>query len=341
MKSAWMTGKEKIEVRDVEYRKPGAGEVSVKVRACSICGTDLHFYNDYPGGKPLPLGHEIAGTVHETGPGVNDLAPGDTVVVQNHISCGKCRSCLQGKPATCSGIRNYMDDRAALAEFLCVRREMAISYEGLDFEAAAVAEPLTVALDVLERARIEPFQDICVSGPGIIGLFCLSLGLISGARSGVMLGRDLKSPRGRRRMEAALELGADLVLDTNEPGWKEELKRARPDGFERIMVTSPPLTIPPLLEFAAFDGSVIFNGISFRDSVITFDANDFHFRKLKLIASHAIPNWGFPLALDLMKKHGEYRDLITHRFPFKMIEEAFRTARSAEEEVIKVVVTLD
>jgi len=340
MKSAWVTGKERIELIEKEYPKPGANEVTVKVMACGICGTDLHFYQEFPGKDAIPLGHEVAGIVHEIGEGVDGVQPGDRVVVQNNVPCGRCRSCLQGNPYTCSDIQTYMNDRAAMAEFLSVPRTMLVPFSGLEYSTAAVAEPLTVAFDITREAGIEPFQDVLVSGPGIIGLFCTALVQKEGAGGIAVLGRKFHTARGRKRAEAAKGMGATEVYDTDEPDWRDKIKKRFPLGFERIIVTSPPRSIPPLLELARFGGRIAYNGISYSEETITFNANDFHFNKLKLIASHAIPNWGFPLALDLLSGRSiDYDGLITHEYPFERLGEAFATASSPDQGVIKVVIT--
>jgi threonine dehydrogenase-like Zn-dependent dehydrogenase len=341
MKSAWIVQREKIEFREEECAPPAADEVVVRVRTCGICGTDLHFYRDLPGNVPTPLGHEVAGTIYQVGEAVADLHPDQEVIVQNHVSCGRCAPCLMGRPALCRDIHTYMNDRAALAEYLRVPASMVVPYTSLSHEEAALAEPLTVAFDLFRRAGIEPFQNVCVSGPGIIGLFCTKLAVDSGAGSVVVLGKGLETERGRRRKEAALQLGADTVVDTDRKDWIELVKAEVPEGFEKIIVTSPPRSIPPTFELAAFGGKIIFNGISFRDEEITFNANSFHFKKLSLIASHAIPNWGFPQALQMLAEmKPECRQLITHRFPFEQIHEAFRIAGSKDHGVIKVMVNL-
>jgi L-iditol 2-dehydrogenase len=340
MKSAWVTAKKIIELIDTDYTKPGIDEVTVKVKACGICGTDIHFYNDFPGGKPIPLGHEVSGYVHKIGEAVEDLKPGDRVIVQNHVPCGTCHSCLQGNPYTCTNIQTYMNDRAGMAEFIRIRRNMVVPFSGLDYTGAAVAEPLTVAFDITREARIEPFQRVLISGPGMIGLFCVTLARNVGAREIAVLGRHLHTPRGKKRAEAAMSMGATEVFDTDELDWREKVKNRFPDGFERIVVTSPPRTIPGLFELARFGGCIAYNGISFSEETITFNANAFHFKKLKLFASHAIPNWGFSLALDLLsQKKIDYEKLLTHEYPIDEINEAFTTALSPDKGVIKVVVT--
>jgi threonine dehydrogenase-like Zn-dependent dehydrogenase len=341
MKSAWVIEKGKIEFRDVECVPPERDEVVVQVRACGICGTDLHLYRDLPGDAPTPLGHEVAGTIYLAGEAVADVHPGQEVIVQNHVPCGKCGPCLMGRPASCRGIHTYMDDQAALAEFIRVPARMVIAYAALDHEEAALAEPLTVAMDLFHRAKIEPYQHVCICGPGIIGLFATKLAVDSGAGTVVVLGRGLETPRGRCRQEAALALGADSVVDTDEENWIEQVKSKVPEGFEKIIVTSPPRSIPPTFELAAFGADIVFNGISFQEEEITFNANSFHFNKLSLIASHAIPNWGFPRALQMLADmKPECRGLITHRFTFEQIHEAFQVAGSKDHGVIKVMVNL-
>jgi L-iditol 2-dehydrogenase len=340
MKSAWITGKRSIEVKEEAYRKPGPDEVVVQINTCGICGTDLHFYRDFPQKGPIPLGHEVAGAVYEPGGAVTDLQIGQSVVVQNHVSCGSCEPCLQGRPAHCRNIQTYMDDRAGMAEYLRVPKEMVVPYSELDFSEAALAEPLTVALDVVQRARLEPFQDVCISGPGIIGLFCTGLAAAAGASNVAVLGRSFRSERGRRRIEAAKSMGATEIFDTDERGWLKEAKREFPEGFHKIIVTSPPRTIPPLFDLASFGADIVFNGISFAEEAITFNANAFHFKKLTLAASHAIPNWGFPLAFKLLSQDVfKHKKLITHSFPLEQIEEAFVAAGSAEQGAIKVLIT--
>ena len=340
MKSAWVTAKRTIEIKEEAYRKPGTDEVVVQIKTCGICGTDLHFYRDFPQKGPIPLGHEVAGTVYELGGTVTDLQIGQSVIVQNNVSCGNCQPCLQGRPAYCRHIQTYMDDRAGMAEYLCVPKTMVVPYSQLDFSEAALAEPLTVALDVLRRAGLESFQDVCISGPGIIGLFCTGLAAVAGASNVAVLGRSFASERGKRMIEAARSLGATRIFDTDERGWLKEVKGEFPEGFHKIMVTSPPRTIAPLFDLACFGADIVYNGISFPEPDIAFDANAFHFKKLTLAASHAIPNWGFPLAFKLLSQNVfKHKKLITHNFPLEQIEEAFITAGSAEQGAIKVLIT--
>jgi L-iditol 2-dehydrogenase len=342
MKSCWMVGKRKISIRHSDYVKPERDEVVVKVKSCGICGTDLHFYNDYPTGEPIPLGHEVAGIVHETGNEVKDLNPGQSVVIQNHVPCGRCYPCLQGNYAHCTDIKTYMNDTAAMADYVCVHRSMALPFEHLSFVEAAIAEPLTVALDVMREAAVQPFQNVIISGPGIIGLFCTMLADRAGAGSITVIGHRFDTKRGKARSEAALRMGATTIIDSAKSSWKEEVTEACGGAVQRIIVTSPPATIAPLFDLASFGSWIVYNGISFREELISFNANSFHFKKLRLIASHAIPNWGFPLAFEILSgRELDFQKLVTHQFAIDRIEDAFETAASRDREVVKVVVNMD
>jgi len=340
MKSAWVTGKKTIQIQELELSPPLSDEVIVKIKACGICGTDLHFYHDYPQGKPIPLGHEVSGVVEEIGSSVVDLKKGDRVIVQNHIICGKCRLCLNGNWDRCLNINTYMNDRSGMAEYLKVTRNMVVPFRELDFIEAAVAEPVTVALDLMKQTDISLLNNVLISGPGIIGLSCVKLAKICGAKKVAVLSHGHNSPRGEKRSQAALVAGADRVYDTQEKGWKNKVITDFPEGFERIIVTSPPETIPNTFEFASFGARIVFNGISFVKENITFNANNFHFKKLSLIASHAIPNWGFPTAFELIReKIIDTSYLVTHIFPFEKVNHAFEVASSRDMGVIKVVIT--
>ena len=339
MKSAWIVGKKQIKIKDIELLDPVNDEVLVKVKACGICGTDLHFYHDYPGASPIPIGHEVSGVVEKVGPLINDLKEGDNVIVQNHVNCGKCTSCLNGEWENCLNIKTYMNDRAGMAEYLKITRDMVVTFDGLSYVQAALAEPITVALDLLKRIEIKPLNDVLISGPGTIGLIFTRLAKLVGAKRVAVLGHAQNTHRGGKRLQTALDFGANNVYDADEKNWKEKVKKDYPKGFDRIVITSPPETIPPTFELARFGGKIVYNGISFEKENITFNANEFHFKKLSLIASHAIPNWGFPIAFDLMNEGIiDANILVTHVFQFSNLFEAFKVASSKNDEVIKVVV---
>ncbi len=340
--SAWVDKPKHIRMISKELRSLDAMEVLVRVKACGICGTDLHFYNDFPNKQLTPLGHEVSGYIEAVGEGVYNLSSGTHVVVQNNIACTTCTACLNQKPSACSNIQTYMDDQAGIGEYLIVPRSMVIPFEGLSFAEATLAEPITVALDLCREADIQLFDDVLIMGPGVIGLSSIVLSRLQGAHTIVVVGHNLDSVRGKYREKVAYQLGADLVVDSATPHWKEELKVQYPNLFHRVIVTSPPKTLSDGIDLAGFHGQIIFNGIDFADDEVSFHANDFHFAKKRLIASHAIPNWGFPQAFELLKQGLIPPSLVlTHTFSLQELEQAFALFTKTGEEVIKPVILLD
>jgi threonine dehydrogenase-like Zn-dependent dehydrogenase len=219
---------------------------------------------------------------------------------------------------------------------------MVIPYEGLDYPEATLAEPITVALDLSREADVQLFDDVLIMGPGIIGLSCIKLAKLRGARNVVMVGHHLDTPRGTYRSDVAKKLGADLVIDSTKAGWKEALRQQFPKLFNRVIVTSPPATLGDGIELAGFCGSIVYDGIDFKDDQVTFSANDFHFSKKRLIASHAIPNWGFPQAFELLKQHHIPSSLLlTHRYSMDELDAAFAVFGNKDEQVIKPVILID
>lgn len=339
--SAWVESPGKISYLEQDVPNPSATEVLVRVKACGICGTDIHFYHDLPEKRLTPLGHEVAGVVEAVGTGVEHISVGASVVVQNHIPCNRCEACLNQRQDACTDMQTYMEGQAGMGTYLVVPQSMVVPFEGLDFAEATLAEPVTVALDLCREAAVRMLDTVLIMGPGAIGLSCVPIVRKQGAGTIVVAGHHLGTVRGQYRSKVALALGADLVVDTAHPGWKDLLHKRFPSLFDRVIVTSPPKTLVDGVDLAGFRGYIVYDGISYSDDTISFGANDFHFKKKRLIASHAIPNWGFPQAFTLLRERIIPADsLLTHRYGFQDIPRAFKEYQATDQEIIKSVVEL-
>lgn len=135
-------------------------------------------------------------------------------------------------------------------------------------------------------------------------------------------------------------MGADVVLADAEDDIVAEIKAAVPQGVDRVLVTAPPRTLLQAFEIARFGAIIGFIGIEFgKGGQVTFDVNAFHFKKLQLRASHAIPNHYFPMALDLLARRVVDPDLlVSHTFSLDEYENAFRTLSDPRQAVVKVVI---
>lgn len=183
-----------LRVEPLEAPDPGTGEVRIRIGRGGICGSDLHYF--HAGGfgtvrvrEPMVLGHEAAGTVEAIGPGVTHVAPGDHVAVNPSLPCGACAQCLGGRPIHCtemrflgSAMRMPHVQGAFRHAFTCEAARAVKLPPGLSVERAAFAEPLSVCLHAAAQAGPLLGARVLVTGAGPIGVLCVAVARLAGAR---------------------------------------------------------------------------------------------------------------------------------------------------------------
>ncbi|MEJ2861801.1 NAD(P)-dependent alcohol dehydrogenase [Actinomycetospora flava] len=214
---------ERITVETRPVPAPGPGDVQVAVRAVSVCGSDVHYYDHGRIGGfvmhgPLVLGHETSGVVSAVGEGVETPAVGTRVAVEPQRNCGRCEQCAQGCYHLCPWISFFATPPVdgSFAQYVTVPATRAHPVpDTLSDDAAAMIEPLAVAVHAAGKADIGPGTRVFVSGGGPVGLLCLQVARARGAAR-----VTLSDPVARRR-EVALDFGADAVVD---PGAGAEIE---------------------------------------------------------------------------------------------------------------------
>ena len=211
-----------LRIEDRPVGAPGPGEVRMRMARGGICGSDLHYY--LHGGigdairlrEPMVLGHEVSGHVEALGEGVEGLTEGQLVALSPSRPCGACLYCLEGKPNHCLHMRFYGSAmpfphvQGAFREVLVADAAQCVPADGLSPEAAAMAEPLAVALHGAARAGPMLGRAVLVTGCGPIGI----LAVIAARRAGadLVVATDLEAlPR-----EMARRAGADQALDARD-----------------------------------------------------------------------------------------------------------------------------
>ena len=338
MRALWGKAPFQFDLREVPTPGPNIGEVLVRVTACGICGTDVHFMR-VMNREWTPLGHELAGRVEKVGAGVSRLRVGDSVIVENNTGCGVCDACKNGESRSCRNIWTLMNDQAGMGDYVCVPEASLQKYHDLTPRQATVAEPLTVAIDVTLRADIPLNGEVAIWGAGPIGIMACQIAKLRGARRVFLVGSPRDNPRNRFRLDLARAFGADVTISGNTNA-VDEIQRATGDGVDRVLMTAPPPALPDALPACRFGGIIALIGLEERaGETVVLDINAFHFQKLQLRASHAIPNHYFPIALDLLARRVIDPDrIITHVFPLNEFRRAFETANSPDARVGKVVV---
>jgi alcohol dehydrogenase len=224
-----------VVVRELELADPGHGELLVRIEAAGLCHSDLSVVDgNRPRPVPMALGHEAAGVVVGTGPGVSDVAEGDHVVLVFVPSCGACPECAGGRPALCRrgaasntagellrGGRRWSDGVAhhlgvsAFAEHVVVDRASAVVVDrDVPFDVAALLGcAMVTGVGAVQRTgAVRPGQSVGVWGLGGVGMAAVMGAAIAGAHPVIAV----DPVESKRRL--ALELGATQALDPSELG---------------------------------------------------------------------------------------------------------------------------
>lgn len=207
----------RIELADRAVPQPGAGQVLVKVAAVTVCGSDVHYYEngrlgDFVVRSPLVLGHEVGGVVSELGAGVGAPAVGTRVALEPQRTCGHCEQCRRGRYNLCPAVEFFATPPVdgAFCEYVCVDSGRAHPIpESLSDEAAALIEPLSVAVHACGKAAVGPGRTVLVSGAGPVGLLCLQVAKASGATDVTVT--DINA----NRLAIARRLGASATIDVS------------------------------------------------------------------------------------------------------------------------------
>lgn len=268
MKAAVVCANEEVRYLDYEEPVPGPGEVKVKVAASGICGSDIprvlhngvHFY-------PIVLGHEFSGDVVEIGEGVTKVKVGDRVSGAPLIPCMKCEDCQNGNYSLCRHY-SFIGSRrqGSNAEYVVLPEQNAVPFDpGISYEQGAMFEPSTVALHGLLQNEYQGGRYVAVLGGGTIGMFTMQWAKIFGSRKVVVF--DIS----RERLDLAMRLGADAVVDTTREDYMEKaLELTEGRGYDYVYETAGQApTMYMAFELAANKAHVCFIGTPHVDLTFT------------------------------------------------------------------------
>jgi threonine dehydrogenase-like Zn-dependent dehydrogenase len=213
VRAAVLHGPKDVRIDDVpDPVDPGPGEVALEVLRAAICGTDASEWDHGPilCTPPVVLGHEFVGRVVAVGEAVDSFSTGDRVVSGAGISCGRCRWCVDGRTNLCAEYRTLgLQVDGGLAEYVTSPAAICrLVPDGCDDDAAAMTQPLAVALHALSRVGQQPHENVAVIGAGGIGSF-----VVAGASHRAADGRVTAIDIDPDRLATARSLGADAVID--------------------------------------------------------------------------------------------------------------------------------
>ena len=216
MRAMLLSEYKKLELVDLDPPVAGPNEIMVAIRACGICGSDVHGYDGSSGRRipPLVMGHEASGVVAEAGSEVTRFGVGDRVTFDSMISCGDCDACRHGRNNLCQSRRvlgvscETYRQPGCFAEFVTVPEHIVYAIpDALSFEHAALVEPVSVAVHAVGLMDIEPGSTGVVIGTGMIGLLVVQALKVAGCTTVIAVDVD------DFKLEMAKKLGATHALN--------------------------------------------------------------------------------------------------------------------------------
>ena len=204
---------------DIPVPAFGDDEVLIRVKACSICGSDVHGMDGSTGRRipPMVMGHEASGVIEKMGANVRGFSIGDRVTFDSTVYCGECYFCRRGEINLCddrkvmgvsTGEYNY---QGAFSEFVVAPQRILYPLpEKVSFEYAAMVEPLSIAFHAIRRSSVSLGSTVVVVGAGMIGSLLIQLLKIMGC--GKIIAVDMI----QEKLDMAKKLGADVCLKSNE-----------------------------------------------------------------------------------------------------------------------------
>ncbi len=300
MKAAVFYTKHDLRIEELAMPRAQKGEVVINVKACGICGTDMHIFEGDEGAAPTPagtvLGHEFSGVITEVGDGVSSVKVGDMVCVDPNKLCHECDYCKNGIGHFCEnmlGIGTTVN--GGFAEYCVVPESQVYKVAGnATFEQAAMTEPVACCLHGIDMCDISVGDTVLIMGGGMIGLIMLQLAKLNGAAKLIM-----SEPVAEKRAHAK-RLGADLCIDPTTENIREVLVE---NGIDRIHTViecvGKPATMEQAIALAGKKSTVMFFGLTKPQEKIAVKPFDL-FKKEIVLKSSFINPYTQKRALDLI-----------------------------------------
>jgi len=343
MKSAYLSGVQKIELREVADPACPVDGLILTVKACGICGSDLRRWKEGPGEELVVGGHEVAGVVEAVGSMVKGYSVGDRLALAPDVHCGKCYFCQHGQFNLCDqlnligitpGYDGGLTEKMVLTAEILERGIVHHIPSGLDFADAALAEPCSSVLSAHDHAGTDLGHTVLVMGGGPIG--CLHMAVARARGAQVILSEPSKV-----RQEIAKEFQPVAIIDPLREDLQARIREITNGVGVDIVVCANPIaaTQTQAVEVVRKGGRVVlFGGLPKANPITSLDGNRIHYGEIEVVGSFSYHPTYHQMALDVIHRGLIPADkFITHRFALDQINDAFEAASSGE--ALKVIIT--
>lgn len=337
MKAAQLLGKEKVRINEIEKPKISTKEVLVKVKAASICGTDVRMYKNGADAAspetPLTLGHEIAGDIAEVGAEVDFYQAGMRVAIAPNMGCGICDQCVSGNTHLCEHYEAFgINLPGGFAEYLVIPEKavrqgnISLIPDELSYEEAALIEPFSCVFNGQMIAENHPGDNVLIIGSGPIGVMHAMLALGRGA--GKVMLNDLSA----ERLAEVKKLLPDLVTLTSDNLQEKIFAETNGKGVDLCIVAAPaPKAQEASFNYMATNGRCLFFGGLPKDrEKVNLNTNILHYKQLRVFGCTRASLISYRTSAQLVSGgRVPLKKIITKRYSIMQFEEALENAKNA------------
>ena len=328
MKAAVFHGANKpLEIEDVSTPKIGPEEALIKIAACGVCHTDLHYLEGVPTFKkpPVILGHEASGLVTKTGEKVINVEVDDRVLIPPVLTCGYCYSCRIGRENLCRNIvmiGNSIDGAYAEYAKIPAKDLIKLPKEIPLEEASIISDAMSTPFHALKnRANLRPGDSVVIYGVGGVGLNAVQIAVALGASVIAVDKIDGK-------LKQAKELGASETINVNDENPVKGVRRITGGGAD---VAVEAIGIPEVMRMA-FDsvrwgGRTVIIGYSHKD--VSISAATLMFREKEVYGSLGCRIVDYPPLIDMIRR-GRLKLLVSDKMPLEKINEALEMLKEGK-----------
>jgi threonine dehydrogenase-like Zn-dependent dehydrogenase len=341
----------RVEMMDVAIPEPGPGEIVVKMSMCTVCGSDMHFLDEFANEilafafqgimrpEGLPMGHEGVGFVHSVGEGVTKFKEGDRIVSSCLVGCGRCHECMSVDHSVCSGGGRVLF--GCQAEYYAVpfadQNAAKVPDAVSDEHAILVSDIMSTGFGAIERANAGFGSSVAVFAQGPVGLMATAAARARGC--GLVIGVDTVPDR----LETSKKFGANVAINAKEEDAVARIMELT--GGSGVDVAVEAVGTQPTFEAATRAvrrGGVVSSigvyGLTPQVSMPTLAPSFLHRTVVTTLCPSGSDRMEYLLSL---LKHGptNLEPLFTHRMKLDDMGKAYDLFRSKEEGVLKIAIT--
>lgn len=343
-RAAYMTGLNKMEIREIEVPVPKEKQVLVKLEYVGICGSDVHYLEhgrigDFVVNGDFILGHECAGTIAAIGPGVKNLKVGDKVALEPGCTCSQCEFCKTGRYNLCPDVEFLATPpyHGCLMNYIAFPENMAFKLpDTISTKEGALIEPLSVGMHAAKQGNVKLGDSVVILGAGCIGLVTLLACKAFGATDITVVDVIPK------RLEYAKKLGASTVINAAESDVLAEIdKLTNGSGVNIVIETAGSAkTIAQTPYLVKNGGCIVLVGMAPQD-IIEYNFAKIMAKEAEIKSVFRYRNI-YPQAIKAISKGIiDVSGIITHEFAFDDVAKAFDFVINNKQDVVKAVIKID